>query len=187
MTQEERRQAAALAAAALIVLSAAAALIFPLMHWLRRELDERNLYVRQIAALRGVIAVEAGNRDMLHRIDSHPLWQRLYRDSAAQPATGELQKDVRALAEQAGLSIESMQPLPQEQNAAYLRIGVKLTLNAQIDSLGKWLIAMDASPHFLQFENFYISAPLTQEDDHNAVLSVSGEITAFAIPNQGAQ
>jgi Tfp pilus assembly protein PilO len=165
----------------LVVISAT---ILPLTGFVRSEFEQRRLTLRELAKLEGLVAAEPDLRKLVSQIDAHPLWQRIYRDSAPGTAAANLQKDFRTLAEAQGISVDTLQPLDPTVEGKFVRLSLRVGFNTTIDHLGQLLAAMEAAPRFVKFENLYVTAPMSQNGSGNAPLVVRGDVLAYFTAEQ---
>lgn len=133
------------------------------------ELARRTSLITQLPVL----------KELLSRIDGHPLWQRLYSGNGA---SAELQRDFRTLAEVQGLSLDALQPLENADEGDVASLRLRVSFSTTIDRLGKLLLAMNAAPKLLRFENLYVTSPINQNRDSNPSLVVRGDVVAFSLP-----
>jgi len=158
--------------------------LVPLFAAVQSEIEQRRLLLKELAKLQGLVDAEPGMSEMLAKIDAHPMWQRLYLDPSVAAAESDLQKDFRALAETQGISVDTLQPLDPAIEKDFTGISLRVGFNTQIDHLGQLLTAMQAAPHFMKFENLYITSPMSQNGTGNAPLVVRGDVRAYLLAGQ---
>jgi len=179
-----RALALSLLCAALLILLGIT--VLPLTAFVRSEIDQRQLILREQAKLAGLVAAEPDLRKLVDQIDAHPLWQRVYRESSAGAAAASLQKDFRSLAEAQGISVDTLQPLDPTAEGQFARVSLRVGFNTTIDHLGQLLLAMEAAPRFVKFENLYVTAPMSQNGAGNAPLVVRGDVLAYSFASEPA-
>lgn len=170
----------ALAAALLASLTVA-----PLAGAVRAQVGDRRLLEKEAAKLQGLVDAEPELRSVTTRIDAHPMWQRIYRGASREEAETALQKDFRSLAEEQGISLDTLQPTEAAKEQDFTRIGVRVGFNTSIDHLAQLLAAIQAAPHFMRFENLYVTSPMVQSGAGNPPLVVRGDAVAYAILGAG--
>lgn len=158
--------------------------IAPVVGTVGSEVDQRRLLQKELAKLQGLVDANPEMSRVLAQIDAHPMWQRVYRNPSVAEAESELQKDFRALAEAQGISVDTLQPLDPSSEKDFTHIALRVGFNTSIDHLGQLLAAMQAAPHFMKFENFYVTAPMSQSPAGNAPLIVRGDVVAYLLPGQ---
>lgn len=178
------RRICALGLLALTLISLLSLTIAPLIGAMRSEVEQRRLLQKELATLQGLVDATPQMSRLLAQIDAHPMWQRLYRDASVAEAEPELQRDFRALAEAQGIGVDTLQPLDPLGEQDFVHISLRVGFNTTIDHLGQLLVAMQAAPHFMKFENIYITSPMGQGTPGNAPLVVRGDVLAYMIPDQ---
>lgn len=156
----------------------------PVFTAVQSEIEQRRLLLKELAKLQGLVDAEPGMGEMLAKIDAHPMWQRIYLDPSVASAESGLQRDFRALAEAQGIGVDTLQPLDPAVMKDFTGISLRVGFNTQIDHLGQLLAAMQAAPHFMKFENLYVTAPTSQNGAGNAPLVVRGDVRAYLLAGQ---
>ena len=171
-------------AVSLLVMSAGLLLsltILPAINWMRSELDERQLMVKELSKLQGLVDSEPELRALHGKIDGHPLWQRIYRGDSSGTADSELQQDFRAMAEKQGITVDTIQPLNSVSLNGFTQLSLRVGFNTTIDHLGMLLLAIEAAPRLMRFENLYVTAPMSQNAGSNAPLVIRGDLISYLL------
>lgn len=171
-------------AVALFVLAAAgllSSIVLPLAGWIRDERAARALALRQAARLQGLVEARPRLKATLDAIGAHPFWRRVYRGSGASAAEAAMQNDFRSLAAAQGITLDMLRPLASDSQGGFTRVALEVSFSTTIDHLGQLLLAMEAAPHFLRFRNLYVTAPMSQNGDGNALLMVRGDLVAYQL------
>jgi hypothetical protein len=166
----------ALAALLLIVLT-----VGPCLSPIASERERRVLLLKERNKLQKLVDSEAELTALLAKIDAHPLWQRTYRGAATHQVESEMQKDIRTLADAQGISIETVQPLDPVDETVLKRLSLRVGFTTTIDHLSQLLLGMAAAPHYLQFQNLYVTSPMSQNAGANPVLVVRGDVSAYQL------
>lgn len=175
--------------AALLLLGMSFALLIsltllPLVGFVNSLIQQRRLELKQLSTLLGLVSAEPELRASVARIDAHPIWQRLYRNPVTGEAESELQGDFRALATSQGITVDTLQPLEPSAEKEFTRLLLRVGFNTTVDHLGQLLVAMAAAPHFMKFENLYVTSPMSQNGGSNAPLVVRGDVLAYVLPER---
>lgn len=168
-----RGLAIAVLIAALVL--AAEILVVPAVSYFRSARAERDHSLHQLAKLQALVDAAPAMDQALAQLDAHAIWQHLY------PVGGSatLQQDFRMLVDAQKITLDSVQPLDPATAGDFDKLILKVAFNTTIDRLGHLMLAMQASPHALRFENLYVTAPLTQNGNQNATLVVRGDVVGY--------
>ena len=175
-----QRRFLALGFLALAVLLLLCLTVVPLAASTRSEIEQRQLSLKELSKLQGLVAAEPQLRDALDKVEALPMWQRVYHGPGASAAEPGLQADFRALADAQGITVDTLQPLDASTEKEFTRLALRVGFNTTIDHLGQLLAAMEAAPHVMQFKNLYITSPMSQGGG-NAPLVVRGDLSAYLL------
>ncbi len=137
----------------LVVVLWVAADLFAMRSGYQREIDRLE---PRIARLRGLVQSEAQLGDYSEKIGDR-LQDLVYpaaEDNAAVSAA--LQKDVREIASDAGLTVSNSQVLKAKQEGGFERIGLKLTLAGDLAALDRVLLDLSTYVPLLLVESLEV-------------------------------
>jgi Tfp pilus assembly protein PilO len=136
---------------------------------------------RSVARDRGLRSAESTLRQQLADIEHSPLLSRLYPATPTGTLATALQADVGGLLARAGLTAQSISPLPSAADAAIERAGVRIALNATIDQLSHFLALLESHPRLIRVEELIITAPQSQLPDNNPTLTATLVMSGFRV------
>ena len=157
-------------------------IVAPLSSWVRSELDQRELDLKELAKLKSLVNAEHALHALANKLDDDPTLARAYRAESAAAAENEFQQDLRGLADKSGIAIDTLQPLEPAQHGAFTILTARIGFTTTVDHVGTLLAALPSASHLVQFQNLYITSPMGQSTGSNAALVVRGDITAYIMP-----
>ena len=112
---------------------------------------------------------------------SSPLWSRFYKTPDSVSATTALHADLSALLSGAQASVQSLTPIPSEEQSAFTRIGVRFGASMRMNDLQNLLTAMSAHSRYLHVERLVVTAPQMQVADQNPPLAVTMDVYGYQL------
>jgi Tfp pilus assembly protein PilO len=135
-----------------------------------RLVARSEAYDRELGALRAEIVRRRG---------------RLLAGDKAPVAASELQKLVKATAQEAGIEVRSERILAPVDRGGYAEVPVEVTLSGPIRGLATFLYRLEEAPVLLALTDLKVRAPATGTTrDLSATIALSGFIPASAGPGQ---
>jgi hypothetical protein len=168
----------ALAASLLLVagLGVWFAVVTPLVNWGRSGWEAHRQSLARLERLNELIAKGDELERANQAISGDPGWSRLYEAQAAGTAQAMVQGDIQTIAQSVGVTLESLQPLPEQMNGPVSNVGLRVAFSAPIDALMGFANRLRTAPHHLMIGDFTIVAPQLQNGDANPVLSIQLDV-----------
>lgn len=175
------RRLLALVAGPAILLTLCSVLIGPLVGAYESHQDWLADSQVSVARDRGLEQAEPGLRKQLAEIEQSPLLSRLYPADSSRALATALQADVGSALTRAGITAQTIAPLPSTADEVIERAGVRVVLNVTIDQLRNFIGLIESHSRLIRTEELVITAPQTQMRDHNPTLSVSMVLFGFRL------
>jgi Tfp pilus assembly protein PilO len=173
------RRMIALLAVPTFILMLGLLIVSPILQLYRGHEEWLVASEKSVARDRGLRSAESTLRQQLADIDHSPLLTRLYPATPTGTLATALQADVGGLLARAGLTAQSISPLPSATDNAIERAGVRVALNATIDQLSHFLKLLESHPRLIRVDELVITAPQSQLPDHNPTLTVTLVMLGF--------
>lgn len=145
------------------------------------QLDWRNEAIDTLSSAHHVSAVQATLDQQLVAMRSSPLWSRFYRTPNSASATTALHADLSAVLNTAQASVQSLTPIPSEEQPAFTRVGVRFAASVRMNDLQNLLTAMSAHSRYMRVERLVVTAPQTQSPDENPPLAVTMDVYGYQL------
>ena len=163
-------------AAALLLL---AALWAPIALVRDVQVDWRTDAIETLASAQHAPAMQATLEQQIAAMRGSPLWSRFYKAPNTSSAATALHADLSALLVSAQASVQSLTPIPSEEQADYNRIGIRFAASIRLNDLQDLLTAMSNHSRYLRVERVIVTAPQTQAPDENPPLAVTMDIFGY--------
>jgi hypothetical protein len=129
-------------------------------------------------------ALQQALDQQLTAMRTSPLWSKFYKAPTSAAATTALHADLSTLLSSARASVQSLTPIPSEEQTAFSRIGVTFAASVRLNDLQSLLAAMSNHARYLRVERMVVTAPQTQVPDENPPLAVTMDVYAYQLPDQ---
>ncbi|HJY36308.1 MAG TPA: GspMb/PilO family protein, partial [Steroidobacteraceae bacterium] len=126
------------------------------------QIDWRSEAIDTLSSTQQAPAAQAAMDQQLTAMRSSPLWSRFYKTPDSVSATTALHADLSALLSGAQASVQSLTPIPSEEQSAFTRIGVRFGASMRMNDLQNLLTAMSAHSRYLRVERLVVTAPQMQ-------------------------
>lgn len=173
------RRTVALLGVPLAIVSLGTFLWLPISYFRNSQVEWRDDAVATLAAAQRAPEIQAALHQQVERMRASPLWSKFYRMPNTAAASTALHSDLSALLTSAGASVQSLTPLPSEDEPAFTRIGVRVTASLRLDDLRNLLTAMSAHVRYLRVERLVVTAPQVQVDSENPPLAVTLDVFGY--------
>lgn len=148
----------------------------------------RDDAVATLAAARRAPQIQIALDQQIERMRSSPLWSKFYPMPNAAAAATALHSDLSALLANAGASVQTLTPIPSEDQPVFTRIGVRVTASLRLDDLRNLLTAMSAHARYLRVDRLVVTAPQVQMDSENPPLAVTLDVFGYqSVRTNGAR
>jgi hypothetical protein len=129
-------------------------------------------------------ALQQALDQQLTAMRASPLWSKFYKAPNSAGATTALHADLSTLLSSARASVQSLTPIPSEEQTAFTRIGVTFAASVRLNDLQSLLAAMSSHARYLRVERLVVTAPQTQVPDANPPLAVTLDVYAYQLADQ---
>jgi hypothetical protein len=158
-----------------------AVLWMPISYIGTSQAEWREDAIETLAAARRAPQIQAALNQQVERMRASPLWSKFYRMPNAAAASTALHSDLSALLTNAGASVQSLTPIPSEDQPVFTRIGVRATASLRLDDLRNLLTAMSAHARYLRVDRLVVTAPQVQMDSENPALAVTLDVFGYQL------
>jgi Tfp pilus assembly protein PilO len=186
MTTRDRR--AAVLGAVVIVSAVLGLRVIPAgvryLGTLRADLDERVLMVTRAQAL---VAGAPALSDSLREATAHfvTVAPQLLPGTSAADATAEFSAYLAVLAEQSGLQVRTLQPLPRASNEVFEAVAMRAELEGRVEALADFLRRVeDGTPLVVVRAITLRAAEPTQPGTASSVVQLDAEFVAWRLPRE---
>lgn len=178
------RRVVALLIVPVSVLVLVALLWAPIAYVRDAQVDWRNDAIETLASAQHAPAMQATLDQQIAAMRSSPLWSRFYEAPNSASAATALHADLSALLNSAQASVQSLTPIPSEEQAAFTRIGIRFAASIRLNDLQSLLTAMSNHSRYLRVERVIVTAPQTQAPDENPPLAVTMDIFGYQLSDE---
>ena len=119
-------------------------------------------------------------RSRLKALPDAPIWQRFYPDGASANAGTAFREDIARYASVAGVTVESIAPLPATEQFGLRRLGMRMSAVMTIEQLTHFLTQLRTSPRYLRVDTLRVVAPQVQMKNGNERLLAQLQIFGYA-------
>lgn len=174
---------------ALLVVPASALLLIsaiwaPIAYVRGSQVDWRDEAIETLASARQAPAAQAALEQQLAAMRSSPLWSRFYKAPNSTTAATALHADLSGLLTSAQASVQSLTPIPSEEQATFTRVGIRFAASIRLNDLQSLLASMSNHSRYLRVERMIVTAPQTQAPDENPPLAVTMDIFGYQMSDQ---
>ena len=145
------------------------------------QIDWRSEAIDTLSSTQQAPAAQAAMDQQLTAMRSSPLWSRFYKTPDSVSATTALHADLSALLSGAQASVQSLTPIPSEEQSAFTRIGVRFGASMRMNDLQNLLTAMSAHSRYLRVERLVVTAPQMQVPDQNPAIQSTMDVYGFQL------
>jgi hypothetical protein len=153
--------------------------IVPMQALYESQVEWRSQAYRTVSLARGSRQALAGVADQLQALPAAPIWTKFYAAETPGGGIAMLQADVSVLLDAARVGTQSLIPLRTETQQELPTIGVRLSASMTIEQLRSLLGSLAAHSRFLSIRHLSVSAPLVQDAQENAMLTVGMDIVGI--------
>jgi Tfp pilus assembly protein PilO len=164
-----------------LVLTLCALIIEPVIQLYESHQEWLATAQASVARDRGLLLAEQDLRKQLTGIEHSPLLARLYPTDAPGALATSLQADLGGLLARAGVTAQTIAPLPSTADELIERAGVRVVLTLTIDQLRTFMGLLESHPRLIRVDELVITAPQSQLRDHNPTLNVALVLLAFRL------
>jgi hypothetical protein len=173
------RRAVALLLVPLSAVLLVAAIWAPITYLRGSQVDWRNDAIETLSSAQYAPTVQAALDQQLAAMRSSPLWSKFYKAPDSTAAATALHADLSALLTSAQASVQSLTPIPSEEQAGLTRIGMRFAASIRLNDLQNLLTSMSNHSHYLRVERLIVTAPQTQAPDENPPLAVTMDVFGY--------
>jgi hypothetical protein len=170
--------------ALLSVLLAVALILYgvidPIRYVVRSQESWRTAVRAQLARDRGIASIGPKVREELLSLSTAPIWNRFYAAEGKADATQFIQRDVLSLCTAVRATIQSATPLPAVDAIGLRSGGVRIVASMSVDQMKEFFEKVRAHPQYLRVQRLSVSAPQSQSQNMNPVLSVTMDIAGYS-------
>lgn len=176
------RRIVALLVVPLSIASLGAVLWMPISYISSSQAEWRDVAVETLAAAQRAPEIQADLDQQVERMRASPLWSKFYRMPSSAAASTALNSELSAQLTSAGASVQSLTPVPSEDQPAFTRIGVRVTASLRLNDLRTLLTAMSTHARYLRVERLIVTAPQAQVESENPPLAVTLDVVGYQAP-----
>jgi hypothetical protein len=156
----------------------------PISYVRASQMQWRTEAIDTLSSAKHAPALQQALDQQLSALRSSPLWSKFYKAPTSAAATTALHADLSTLLSSARASVQSLTPIPSEEQAAFSRIGVTFAASVRLNDLQSLLAAMSNHARYLRVERLVVTAPQTQVPDENPPLAVTMDVYAYQLLDQ---
>jgi hypothetical protein len=143
------------------------------------QVDWRTDAIETLASAQHAPAMQAALDQQIAAMRSSPLWSRFYEAPNSASAATALHADLSALLSSAQANVQSLTPIPSQEQAAFTRIGTRFAASIRLNDLQNLLTALSNHSRYLRVERVIVTAPQTQAPDENPPLAVTMDVFGY--------
>ena len=144
----------------------------------------RNDAIETLASAQHAPATQSALDQQIAAMRSSPLWSKFYEAPSSASAATALHADLSALLNSAQASVQSLTPIPSEEQAAFTRVGIRFAASIRLNDLQSLLTSMGNHSRYLRVERVTVTAPQTQAADENPPLAVTMDVFGYHLSDE---
>lgn len=140
---------------------------------------------QDLADAKGQASAEQTVRKQLSALPGAPVWNRFYPSGGADNPDAALRADVTGVMASAGTTVQSLAPLPTQEEGAISRHGLRLSASMTVDQLQRVVTDLRGQARYLRVERLTISAPIAQTPHTNPPVLVKMVVYGYSNTHRG--
>lgn len=156
----------------------------PIAYLRASQVDWRSDALETLSSAQHAPVVQAALDQQLAAMRSSPLWSRFYAAPDSASAATSLHADLSALLTSAQANVQSVTPIPSEEQAAFTRVGIRFAASMRMNDLQSLLTSMGNHSRYLRVERLIVTAPQTQAPQENPPLAVTMDVYGYQLSNE---
>lgn len=173
------RRTVALLIVPLAALLLVAAVWAPIAYLGSSQIKWRNDAIETLSSAQHAPAAQAALDAQIAAMRSSPLWSKFYKAPDSTAAATALHADLSSLLTSAHASVQSLTPIPSEEQPAFTRVGIRFAASIRLNDLQNLLTSMSNHARYLRVERVIVTAPQTQVPDENPPLAVTMDVFGY--------